>query len=319
LRKHRHVVELRDITLGKPGIAGDWKTNATPLSMRTTICPATNAASANVVYDHCGKTADSKKAIFIANMTYQFLDNSWQPASGIAATDRGFRYGMSIFETIGIANGRLLFLDEHLAKLSQACAFTGFRPPPSVIPKPGITNGVARIYVTAGDGAFRDPVDSGRIVLMLEERPFRARTAIKLSVSSDPFVPLHPGLKTGNYWPNIVAYNTAGFDEIVLINAQKHVVSASMANLFAVIDGILMTPRPATGARVGVIRDWVSDREDVVLAEFHPEQLADAAEIFLTNSGYGIGIVSQLGNTELPKPEIGPRLLSEYRKFCGID
>ncbi|HEY5893155.1 MAG TPA: aminotransferase class IV [Chthoniobacterales bacterium] len=239
-------------------------------------------------------------------------------------SDRGFRYGMSVFETIGIVNGRFLFWDEHLAKLDQACALTGFRRIQSEIrnPRSEIT-GIARLFVTAGDGKPSDPPDSGRIILAIEERSMqRPAIPLKLSLATAPIVPLHPGLKTGNYWPHIAAYKDAlatGFDEAVLVNAQKHVVSASMANLFAVIDGILMTPRPATGARVGVIRDWVTDRADVVLAEFHPEQLAEATEIFLTNSGYGIGVVSHLGKAELPELEIGPRLLAEYRKYCGID
>lgn len=226
---------------------------------------------------------------------------------------------MSVFETIGIANGHYLFFDEHLAKLSQACALTGLRLLPFGfnLPPAPLTSGVARVYITAGDGSPHDPTDFGRIILLIEDRPFRERTAIKLAISDRSFTPLWPGIKTGNYWPNIAASHS--HDEIVLLNAQKHVVSASTANLFAVIDDILMTPRPATGARLGVIRDWVTDRTDVVLSEFHPEQLAEATEIFLTNSGYGVGIVSHLGKVELPEPKIGPRLLAEYRKYCGID
>ncbi|HEY5752659.1 MAG TPA: aminotransferase class IV [Chthoniobacterales bacterium] len=258
---------------------------------------------------------------------FQFHNGEWQPCDGIPVSDRGFRYGMSVFETIGIVNGRFLFWDEHLKKLDQACVLTGFRRTQSttcpIETGQFAITGVARIFVTAGDGAASDPVDSGRIILLIEERAIMEPPApLKLSLASAPFSPLHPGLKTGNYWPHIAAYNAAiaaGFHETVLANAQKHVMSASMANLFAVIDGILMTPRPATGARVGVVRDWVTDRIDVVLAEFHPEQLAEATEIFLTNSGYGIGVVSHLGKAELPEPEIGPRLLADYRKYCGID
>ena len=255
---------------------------------------------------------------------WQWKDDHWEAASGVPLMDRGFRHGLSAFETLKIHRGRFVFLEEHLEKLRHSCARLGFREPPSpadfllpVFAGALTAFSVARIYVTAGDGSFRSSTRDGRIFLLLEAAPVSAPPHT-LGLSTAPFTAVWPGLKTGNYGPNITAYREAaegGNDEIVLVNAVKHVVSASLANLFAVIDGLLLTPRVSTGARAGVVRDWVISREEVIISDFHPEQLRTASEIFLTSSGFGIAPISHLDGKPLPEARIGRKLLSDYSRW----
>ncbi|HEX8372283.1 MAG TPA: aminotransferase class IV [Chthoniobacterales bacterium] len=249
--------------------------------------------------------------------SFQWENCTWQPVSGIPLTDRGFRHGMSAFETLRIHRGQLISLPEHLEKLRHACARLGLRIPPDftadfpTFPE----NGVARIYVTAGDGSFRSPLNDGRIFLLTEEITTARQPPRSLIISTTQHTSLWPGLKTGNYWPHIEAYRNAAetrSDEVVLVNASKHVVSASLANLFAVIDDLLLTPRVSSGARAGVLRDWVMAREDVIVSDFHPEQLAGASEIFLTNSGYGIAPIHTLSGKPLPSRALGEKIQSDY-------
>lgn len=256
-----------------------------------------------------------------AAASWLWENDAWQPCAGIPVTDRGFRHGMSVFETVGIRNGRPILLDEHLARLREACAQTGLRAIPDDLPNNlPLTDGTGRFHVTAGDGDLLAPINAGRILWLLEETAARKLSSLRLRLHPDPITPLWPRLKTGNYWLNINARREAvqaGFDDAVLVNAQDHIISATSANLFAVIDGLLLTPRPATGARPGVIREWVMAREDVIVAEFHPAQLLEATEIFLTNSGFGIVSVGEIQARAVPETNIGRALRTRYEADFG--
>ena len=48
---------------------------------------------------------------------------AYEPCDSLPLTDRGFRYGMSVFESLRVnADGVAEFFDKHLARLVQACA-----------------------------------------------------------------------------------------------------------------------------------------------------------------------------------------------------
>jgi len=257
----------------------------------------------------------------MGTQSWLWADGQWERCDGIPLSDRGFRHGMSIFETLRICRGKLVALDEHLEKLRSACAEFGFRPPPDELATfaPGIEHGMARIYVTAGDGNFRDPLNLGRILLLVEETTAEgSKSPSSLTISKTPHTVVWPGFKTGNYWPQIAASRHAaerGSDEMVLINSNQHVISASLANLFAVIDGLLLTPRVSSGARAGVTRDWVIAQSDVIISDFHPEQLRTASEVFLTNSAYGIAPIQILEGRPLNSTSLGHDLLADYQQW----
>ncbi|MEO7932853.1 MAG: aminotransferase class IV [Chthoniobacterales bacterium] len=253
----------------------------------------------------------------MSSHSYQWHSGSWQPFSGIPLTDRAFRHGMSAFATIRIYRGKYISLPEHLAKLRLTCAQLGLRLPPddSASLPPGIEHGLARITVTAGDGSFLDPLNDGRLFLVLTPTPAEPPRPRSLALLDTTHTPLFAGLKIGNYWPQIDARRRAAVlhcDEAVLVNASHHVISASLANLFACIDGLLLTPRVNSGARAGVTRDWVLSREDIIVGDFHPEQLREASDIFLTSSAYGIAPIACLDGKPLPCQSIGTRLQADY-------
>jgi branched-subunit amino acid aminotransferase/4-amino-4-deoxychorismate lyase len=48
---------------------------------------------------------------------------AYEPCDSVPLTDRGFRYGMAVFESLRVnADGTAEFFDKHLARLVQACA-----------------------------------------------------------------------------------------------------------------------------------------------------------------------------------------------------
>lgn len=244
------------------------------------------------------------------------------PCDSVPVLDRGFRYGMSVFESLPVVRKTPLFLTQHHERLQQACAQS--RLETGLPPLAGFDtllrsvefDAFARLYVTAGDGAVSDRTDNGRVIVFIEPRSLRrTEDAYKLARHPDACIPIFGGLKTANYWPNVAALQRArknDFNEALTFNVKDELISACMANVFVVRDGAIKTPSPETGARAGVIREWIMHRRAVEELHLTRDDLEHADEIFLTSSGLGVMPVSSLEGRELPSRAIAEELRVEY-------
>ena len=190
------------------------------------------------------------------------------PCGGIPVSDRGFRYGMALFESLAIREGQVEFLNAHLTRLDAACRQCRWPVDPVALSRAGqwlekLTNpAFARIYVTAGEGGPAAPVTAPRILLFAEPRSAASMLPVRLRLHPEPFLPLLGGLKTANYWANAEALRlalAAGYDEALLVNLRGELISACMANVFVELDGQWVTPPVSSGARAGVVREWVME------------------------------------------------------------
>jgi len=142
--------------------------------------------------------------------SWHWTGTGYKSCKSVPLTDRGFRYGMSVFESLRVNAGGPEFFDKHLARLIQACAereipvdesalaaaeavlakawrmMEGKRKgeggkggigdsparqfPRSSIHSAAPTAGFARIYVTAGDGGPAVPAEHPRIYVFVESR-----------------------------------------------------------------------------------------------------------------------------------------------------
>jgi len=227
---------------------------------------------------------------------------------GVPVSDRGFRYGMALFESLAIRAGRVEFLDAHLTRLETACRQCGWPVDPAVLACAGEWLGqvtgpaFGRIYVSAGEGGPSDPVTAPQVVLFVEPRSAPSPEPCRVGIHPEPFLPLLGGLKTANYWANIAALQTAraaGCDEALLFNPRGELISACMANVFAVVEGQLVTPPVACGARNGVVREWVMGRRKVVESALSCADLLRASECFLASCWTGVKPVAALDGRPL--------------------
>ena len=253
---------------------------------------------------------------------WQFDGGRWSETTSIPLTDRALRYGMSVFETIGVSDGNALLAAEHLALLEKNARTllfpvgsagpsgplpgeradgrlgpavptqkSDFLGPPTLPNLPSNSRGMLRIYITAGDGGPSDPVNTPRIFALFE--PFSGELPDQQSarLHSEAVSPFAHGAKTGNYWIQCGAQGDAraeGFDHALLYDNEQRLLSAAMGNLFFVHDGALCTPSSSLSVRPGVMRGWVMRRETVREVELAAGQLKDAEEVFLTNSRLGV-------------------------------
>jgi branched-subunit amino acid aminotransferase/4-amino-4-deoxychorismate lyase len=247
-----------------------------------------------------------------------------EPCDSLPLTDRGFRYGMAVFESLRVTAGEPEFFEGHLSRLVQACAEREIAIAESAIAaSEGLlraegASGFARIYVTAGDGGPAAPAEQARLFVFLEPRtPPDPEDAWEIGLHEESHQPLFGGLKTANYWFHCDALAQArkrGLDEMLLFNDRAELISACMANVFLVRNEKLATPPRSSGARAGVIREWVIGRRKVQERRLRREDVVNADEIFLTNSWIGVMPVATVEGRPLGPRSAGPKLAAELER-----
>lgn len=244
------------------------------------------------------------------------------PADSVPLSDRGFRYGMSLFESLAVEQGNVEFWEGHRRRLEAACVERDFLVDSAALEqaKEALAgagmDGFARIYVTAGDGGPSAPAQP-RVFVMLEARSRPEEDCWEIGFCDEPWTPIFAGLKTGNYWRNCDALATArarGFDEGILFNDHAEVVSACCGNVFVVHGEEILTPSRASGCRLGVVREWVTTRRKVHERRLRREDVVNAEEIFLTNSWIGVMPIATLEGRPLGPRRISAKLAAEWQQ-----
>ena len=255
--------------------------------------------------------------------SWLWTGTAFRSVRSVPLTDRGFRYGMSVFESLRVSGGEAEFFEKHRTRLVGACAERDFAVDERALSaahdllRDAKIDGFARIYVTAGDGAPTAAAEAPRVFVLIEPREPASTESYDITLCDDPYRAPFGGLKTANYWFNTDALTHArrrGFDEALLFNDLAELVSACCANVFLVRDDRIATPSRSSGARAGVIREWVIARRKVEERRLRREDVVNADEIFLTNSWLGVMPVATVEGRPLGHRNIGPRLAAELRR-----
>ena len=232
----------------------------------------------------------------------------------VSIDDFAVRYGAACFETMLARNGVVFRAEQHLDRLIDGLRAMGITPPPieelalavsSTLAANWLLDASVRLTVTAGRGHTPDleAAESPSVIVTVDELP-PAPHARRLRVARtrvDASRPLAEA-KTAQFLPYLLARaeaRAAGADDALLLNHADAVVEAATANIFAIIDGRLVTPSLSEGALPGVTRADVLDLSiDLgALAEerrISLEELASAEAIVLTSSVSGIVAAASL-------------------------
>lgn len=220
----------------------------------------------------------------------------------IDPADRGFTLGDGLFETIRVTGGTAPRLDRHLARLRASAAVLELPIPftdpalaaavAAVIAAQDATDAVVRLTVTRGTGArgVLPPADPHPTVLITLAPAGPPAGPVEAVIAQDTRRNEHSPLsrlKTLNYLDSILARREAarrGAGEALLLNSAGRLAEASVANLFIVVNGTLLTPPVADGALPGVRRALILERGGVEERPLSPEALWSADEAFLSNS-----------------------------------
>ena len=231
-------------------------------------------------------------------------------SGGVPLSDRGFRYGQHLFETVAVRGGRYLFAKEHWERLVRAAMRYHF--PVAASWHEGVSDflkmqswrdGLLRIVLTAGEGAACSPIIKPQLFLFWEQADFpseeKLQEGIKIISLDQPVGTTSWGEKTGNYWEHLNALKTArqaGAEEGLIFDAAGFLISATMANvIFWLENGSIVTPPRSRGARDGVMLHWLRQQlPDLMEADITRSNLEKVVAMALTNSRLGVMPVAML-------------------------
>jgi 4-amino-4-deoxychorismate lyase len=238
------------------------------------------------------------------------------PGNTINAADRGLAYGDGVFRTLRLQAGRPVCWERQYAKLLHDCSALNIPCPSSAVLSGELqqlaqANGVAKIIITRGVSARGyAPAARSEATRILSVNPAPsyppeyAKEGVRVHVCELRLghQPLLAGIKHLNRLENVLAageWQDEDMPEGLLSDISGNVICGTRSNLFVLRGNMLYTPNLMRCGVAGVQRDRVMDwaRQHGVsckVADLGMEELAQADEIFLVNSVFGLWPVREL-------------------------
>jgi branched-chain amino acid aminotransferase len=254
----------------------------------------------------------------------------------ISPLDRGFQYGDGVFETLRAQSGRILFLAEHLQRLSQSLAELKLDLRfaldwqtilEELLSRNALTDKVAavKIIITRGVAAPLGLPRTTAPTLLVQARSYDApsaeqyRCGWRLHLFRQGFAPPLATHKSLNYLFYLVARQAAldaGADEAVLLDAHGRVTETAAGSLLVRTDGQWWTPHSPhqlPGITLQQVAQILRARDQGVPGRAAgEEELSSAQTIWVLNSLLGIMPVARLDDR--PMPEAAAAEAAELRK-----
>ncbi|MFO0892320.1 MAG: aminotransferase class IV [Isosphaeraceae bacterium] len=236
----------------------------------------------------------------------------------ISVLDRTFEHGLGLFETFRTWNGRATLLSRHLDRLRSSAQVLGLPLDPTSLPDEAAVHALLRAEGREGDARLRMTLSGGLSAdsagtLWMRAYPLTqpAEAGIVLGrgwpARSDPLA----GHKTLNYWANRLMFEDAqehGFHECVTVTPDGNVWECSRSNLFAVVEGDVLTPPCEGRVLPGIMRGLILEQgprlgfsvREATIGILDP--LFRPEEMFVTNSVRGLTPVRRWGDAQFPAP-----------------
>jgi branched-chain amino acid aminotransferase len=242
----------------------------------------------------------------------------------LLASNRAYRYGDGLFETMRLKYGNIILGKYHFERLFESMALLKYSVPEQLDQAQlehdilelsrlnNCTSGArVRLSVFRGNGSLFEPGHHAEYMIECEnlDKPFAFNeTGLKIDIypfaqkSRDVF----SGLKSASYLQSVMAYQFAAdhdLDDCILLNSLDEIAETSIANIFMVKNEKIYTPGTGEGCVHGVMRRYLVEvlqdaGFDLEETRITPEQLAEADEVFISNSIKGIQWVGSFRETQ---------------------
>jgi branched-subunit amino acid aminotransferase/4-amino-4-deoxychorismate lyase len=232
-----------------------------------------------------------------------YIDGQWQrgQSARIPADDTGFQLGLGIFTTAAITSRVPLFMSAHLQRLSGDARALGFRAPTAKdirsvvcdgIDRNRLANGVVKIIVTAGR-VNRNRSRSALYVFLEPPRPSPGIVRLLLLETTPTRWSAHKTLARAELvMLRHRATRARCFDALML--DQNDVLETTIANLFLLRRGTVITPRADGRILPGIARQRLVADRDLCIREqrVRIKDIENCEGMFVTNCVRGIMPVS---------------------------
>lgn len=264
----------------------------------------------------------------------------------VSIEDAGLQHAVGLFETFQVYHGRPFRLPAHLDRLAGSARDLGLaeaiQTQPLVeavqqtIDHNKLQRARLRLTVTAGtlsllrDQEGQPAMAVKRTVSVVPSEPtaydpayFDKGVTVRLhGPAASPF-DITAGHKTLNYWARLRSLRMAasvGAAEAIWLNVTNHLASGAVSNILLVKGGVLLTPfargeevpeaLPAPvlpGITRGVVIECAHEAGiDVQRRMLSVDELLEADEVLLTNSGWGVLPVTAVEKKPIGDGNVGP-------------
>lgn len=253
----------------------------------------------------------------------------------LSPRDLGYSRGYAAFDFMITSRGRPFMMDRHINRLFNSCQAISLSVPWS---KQQVADWVQqtidanelrdedmvlRIIISGGSSGTLTPAKTPTIVIIVEARMVLPREdyANGVRILLTEFDRYEPQAKTTNYVQAIRVMNAAPHDVDEIIYFSNNMVrEGTRSNIFALINGILTTPK--TGMLGGVTRDIIlNDLELTVQTEsrdFTVQDLLSASEVFITATGKEVMPVTKINDIPVGNGTVGDitkEIMAKFKQF----
>lgn len=242
----------------------------------------------------------------------------------VSILDRGFCYGDGLFETLRASKGKIFCLEQHIDRLFESMPKILIELPMTrleltkvvqeTLSRNKYKEAIIRLAVTRGNTQSNIQIDTEiPPTLVINIRPFSPlpKSAYKKGIRIMLFEEranlingIGHRLKSSNYLSNILVKELSDrkkFMEGVVVDPDFGVTEGTTSNIFIVEQGQLKTPPLGPYVLAGITRQVVLEiaREHKIPfleEQITTEELLNADEVFITNSGIEIVPVIQVNS-----------------------
>jgi 4-amino-4-deoxychorismate lyase len=254
-------------------------------------------------------------------------------ADQVPALDRGLAYGDGLFESIRLVDAVAPLWSRHMRRLVESCERLRIPAPDTMqlwsevleVTR-DMPHSVVRITVTRGIGerGYALPAAPQPMRMVAAFAPPQVADSayvqgVRMRVCDIRLAeqPLLAGMKHLNRLEQVLAraeWSDPAIAEGVLCDSHGRVISATMANLFAVVDGMLLTPALDRCGVAGVARaEVLAAFPQTQVGALTLDALLGASEVFLSSSVRGILPVRSLDGCGYAPGTMARRLQQRWR------
>ena len=281
--------------------------------------------------------------------SWVWFNGEWMPAENVRVSplSEGFMFGLGLFETLGLVEGRPAFIAAHHRRIGSSAGRLGLALKSTaqdwahrgaeLARRNGHESGILKCVV------FKDVNGVSELMTSrlnpYSEQDYTYGFALRTKIEARPEGAARD--KSISYVDDWVARQRAraeGFQDALYVGADGGVYEGAATNLFAIIEGRLVTPPVekhivpgvaraqilalVNGGEAGGVERDKEIAEVLVGADERPLSLADvrgAEEVFVTNAALGVMPVSRIDETIFPLRAHGivPHLRRAFRRAQG--
>ena len=237
-------------------------------------------------------------------------------------SNEDFFYGYSLFETMYGLKGKILFLEEHLTRLTESAKLIGISIDFELEKK--IFDFIKQ-FNEIEEFMIKIQVSQNSFYMKIEK--FKGRTeieGIKGEFIKDYYQNELGYLKSGNYLGNILARRKLNGFEGIFSNRDGIITEGTISNVFFLKNNIVYTPSLELNILPGITRNKIINLckkigFEVQEGYFSKENILDSDGIFFTNSLMKMGLlwVSEFENIKKNKTKEIHKLEKEYYKLTN--